>query len=67
MHNQNLAFEYTGLVIGLGQGMDYVPEKSRVIYKSKDGKGEKIFDALEWPRQKAADAPKPSPAKTIIS
>jgi len=28
--------------------MTYVPEKSRVIYKSKDGKGEKIFDALEW-------------------
>ncbi len=28
--------------------MTYVPEKSKVIYKSKDGKGEKIFDALEW-------------------
>ena len=28
--------------------MTYVPETSRVIYKSKDGKGEKIFDALEW-------------------
>ena len=34
--------------------MTYVPEKSRVIYKSKDGKGEKIFDALEWSRQKTA-------------
>ena len=28
--------------------MTYVPEKSKVIYQSKDGKKEKIFDALEW-------------------
>lgn len=28
--------------------MTYVSEDSRVIYKSKDGNGEKIFDALEW-------------------
>jgi len=28
--------------------MTYVPEKSKVIYQSKDGKEEKIFDALEW-------------------
>ena len=34
--------------------MSYAPEKARVIYQSKDGKEEKIFDALEWPRQKAA-------------
>ena len=27
----------------------YIPEKSEVIYKSKDGKQEKVFDALEWP------------------
>ena len=26
----------------------YIPEESKVIYKSKDGKEEKIFDALEW-------------------
>ena len=26
----------------------YIPEESKVVYKSKDGKKEKIFDALEW-------------------
>jgi len=36
------------MVIGLGQGMTYVPQESKVIYKSKDRKEEKIFDALEW-------------------
>jgi len=29
--------------------MTYVPEESKVSYQSKDGKHEKIFDALEWP------------------
>ena len=28
--------------------MAYVPEEAKVIYQSKDGKEEKIFDALEW-------------------
>ena len=28
--------------------MTYIPEESKVIYQSKDGKEEKIFDALEW-------------------
>ena len=28
--------------------MAYIPEKSEVVYQSKDGKEEKIFDALEW-------------------
>ena len=28
--------------------MTYIPEESRVIYQSKDGKEEKVFDALEW-------------------
>ncbi len=28
--------------------MTYIPEESRVIYQSKDGKKEKVFDALEW-------------------
>ena len=28
--------------------MTYIPEESRVIYKSKDEKQEKNFDALEW-------------------
>ncbi|MFC1825205.1 hypothetical protein ACFL9T_21035 [Thermodesulfobacteriota bacterium] len=27
------------------------------IYRSKDGNKEKGFDALEWPRQKAAGCP----------
>jgi hypothetical protein len=28
--------------------MAYIPEESEVIYRSKDGKEEKVFDALEW-------------------
>ncbi len=28
--------------------MTYLPDESRVIYQSKDGKQEKTFDALEW-------------------
>ena len=28
--------------------MTYIPEESRVIYQSKDGKKEKVFDALDW-------------------
>ncbi len=28
--------------------MTYIPEESKAIYQSKDGKEEKIFDALEW-------------------
>jgi hypothetical protein len=28
--------------------MTYFPEDSKVVYRSKDGKDEKIFDALEW-------------------
>jgi hypothetical protein len=28
--------------------MTYIPGESKVIYQSKDGKEEKIFDALEW-------------------
>ena len=28
--------------------MTYFPEDSKVVYQSKDGKEEKIFDALEW-------------------
>jgi hypothetical protein len=34
--------------------MTYVRDESKVIYQSKDGKEEKTFDALEWPRQKTA-------------
>jgi len=41
-------FKYTGFAIGLGQGMTYIPEESKVIYQSKDAKEEKVFDALEW-------------------
>ena len=29
--------------------MTYIPEESRVIYQSKNGKQEKVFDALESP------------------
>ena len=35
---QTWVFKYTGLVIGLGQGMTHIPEESKVIYQSKDGK-----------------------------
>jgi len=28
--------------------MTYIPDESKVVYKSKDGKSEKTFDALEW-------------------
>jgi len=28
--------------------MTYIPQQSKVIYQSKDGKDEKVFDALEW-------------------
>ena len=28
--------------------MTYIPDESKVIYQSKDGKDEKVFDALEW-------------------
>jgi hypothetical protein len=29
--------------------MTYIPEEHRAIYRSKDRKEEKPFDALEWP------------------
>jgi len=28
--------------------MTYIPEESKVSYQSKDGKEEKVLDALEW-------------------
>ena len=28
--------------------MTYIPEESKVIYRSKDEKKEKDFDAMEW-------------------
>jgi hypothetical protein len=28
--------------------MPYIPEEANVVYRSKDGKNEKTFDALEW-------------------
>ncbi|MFH1951682.1 MAG: transposase [Pseudomonadota bacterium] len=28
--------------------MTYTPDESKVIYQSKDGKDEKVFDPLEW-------------------
>jgi len=28
--------------------MTYIPEESQVIYRSKDGKEQKVFEALEW-------------------
>ena len=34
----------------LAPRVTYVREESKVVYQSKDGKSEKVFDALEWPR-----------------
>ena len=31
-------------------------ELNMLIYQSKDGKEEKVFDALEWPRKRGWDA-----------
>ena len=28
--------------------MTYIPDESKVVYRSKDRRSEKIFDALEW-------------------
>jgi hypothetical protein len=28
--------------------MSYIPDESKVVYQSKDGKEEKVFEALEW-------------------
>jgi len=30
------------------RGRLYIPDESKVVYQSKDGKEEKVFDALEW-------------------
>jgi hypothetical protein len=36
--------------------MTYIPEQSKVLYRSKDGKTENLFDALEWSRRRRRDA-----------
>ena len=36
--------------------MTYVPEDAKVLYWSKDGKEENMFDALEWSRKNERDA-----------
>jgi hypothetical protein len=35
----------------------YLSEESKVIYESKDGKGEKVFEALKWLTPMASHAP----------
>ncbi len=45
--NENLA-RYIIRASFSQERMTYIPEESRVIYQSKDGKEEKVFDALEW-------------------
>jgi len=37
--------------------MTYIPEESMVVYRSKDGKEEKVFDALEWLAAMCSRAP----------
>jgi len=36
------------------RGRLYIPDESKVVYQSKDGNKENVFDALEWPRSKTA-------------
>jgi hypothetical protein len=36
------------LFSSLAGKMTYIREESKVIYKSKDGRQQKAFDALEW-------------------
>ncbi len=38
--------------------MTYIPEESKVVYQSKDGNEEKIFDALEWLAAMCSHVPK---------
>ena len=37
--------------------MSYIPEESKINYQSKDGKEEKVFDALEWPAAMCSHVP----------
>ncbi len=37
-----------GFARGKKKRMTYVLEESKVIYESKDGKKDRVFDALEW-------------------
>jgi len=37
--------------------MTYIPDESKVVYKSKDAKEEKTFDALEWLAAMASHVP----------
>ena len=40
-------------------GVDYLPEESRIIYRSKDHRQEKAFDALEWLATMTSHIPNP--------
>jgi hypothetical protein len=44
---ENLA-RYVVRVSFSQERMTYIPEESKVLYRSKDGKKENMFDALEW-------------------
>jgi len=44
---ENLA-RYIILASFSQERMVYFPEDSKVVYRSKDGKEEKVFDTLEW-------------------
>lgn len=37
--------------------MTHIPEDSKVLYRSKDGKNEKTFDAIEWIAAKCSHVP----------
>ena len=37
--------------------MDYSPEQATVVYRSKDGKEKKTYDALEWLAAMACHVP----------
>jgi hypothetical protein len=44
---EKLAWYIIGASFSQGR-MTYIPEESKVPYRSKDGKKENVFDALEW-------------------
>ena len=44
---RNLAFQVYRIDDRSGPGMSHISEETKVVYQSKDGKQEKVFDALK--------------------
>ena len=45
------------MVIGLGQGMTYLPKESKALYQTKDVNKGDMFDALKWLAVMCSHAP----------